>query len=143
MEEKAKIVKKEFGTGSLLGADFASKEHPNPPQDVWCKNKHGRRVGVTYKFYMQHGRFHGLTLAEDISIPAKPDVVNVIKPDDVAEPKLTEEDVIDKVITQEEQEKGDKEVFICEVCGKVCKTAAGLKVHLKAHERKNNIPKKK
>lgn len=116
-----------------------NKVEPNLPKDVMCVNRHGRKVSVSYVHYMDHGRFNGLTLVEGVDAirASKTKIAKVVKPKPEVEVEGKKEEVI------VEDEVVEEEVFICSVCGKVCKSKAGLTTHLKTHETKDKVSKKK
>lgn len=96
------------------------------PKDVLVRNRHGREVHVPYTFYVDHGAQTGLTLVEkasELKSDDKPEIAEVSRP--------KSKDVADVVKPEAEA------IFICDVCGKVCKTKGGLTTHMKKHETKS------
>ncbi len=125
----------------LIGRLNVNPKPVDTPKEVMVINKHGRKVGCTYKFYMQHGRFNGLTLAEDISV-SKAMEVKTPEVAEIVQPKITETKTPDDNNEESEipevpvkEDVVEEATFVCAVCGKMCKSKAALTNHLKTHSK--------
>jgi|GEM_PF-4288867 len=61
-------------------------------------------------------------------------VVEKVKKTPVIEPKEDEKIEVEEIIVDLPKEE-KKEENKCEICGQVCKSAAGLKMHMKKHDK--------
>ena len=90
-------------------------------------NKRGRIVWVPDEFYKDHAKKQGFTKIEETN--------DEVQTAEVDSGQVESTEAQHEEIMAEEKAEVLEEGHVCDVCGKVCKSALGLNSHKKTHEK--------